>query len=141
MRAHFGCGRGASVDANGGVNSLRSNAASSSSDGTGQVIPTTAARRRSLRHGVAADPDHRRDLVPAMAAHVFEAEDFSNLTHPQSLAWHGAPRVAGSDRAVGGRLLAIRAACPYSGAAGMPRNRWLASVGITGWFAPESGGF
>src|ERR1700678_4161858 len=26
---------------------------------------------------------------------------------------------------------------PYSGVAGMPRNRWLASVGIAGWFASE----
>jgi hypothetical protein len=26
---------------------------------------------------------------------------------------------------------------PYSGVAGMPRNRWLASVGITGWFTSE----
>src|SRR3954467_4332398 len=26
---------------------------------------------------------------------------------------------------------------PYSGVAGMPRNGWLASVGITGWFASE----
>jgi hypothetical protein len=26
---------------------------------------------------------------------------------------------------------------PYSGMAGLPRNGWLASVGITGWFASE----
>ena len=41
-------------------------------------------------------------------------------------------------RAVGGRLLANDAANPYSGVAGMPRNWWLASVGIPGWFASES---
>jgi hypothetical protein len=35
MRGQSGCGRNASMDANGGVNSLRSNAASSSSGGTG----------------------------------------------------------------------------------------------------------
>ena len=54
-----------------------------------------------LRNRVAADAHHRRDLAAAVPAHVLEAKDFSNLTHRQSLAWHGAPRVAGSDRAVG----------------------------------------
>ncbi len=37
-----------------------------------------------------------------------------------------------------GRLLANRTASPFSGAAGMPRNQGLASVGITGCFASES---
>jgi hypothetical protein len=47
MRAQSGCGRTfAAVIAPGGVNSVRSSAASSSSGGTGQVMPTTAARRR-----------------------------------------------------------------------------------------------
>ena len=38
-----------------------------------------------------------------------------------------------------GRLLANRTASPFSGAAGMPRNQWLACVGITGSFASECG--
>ena len=54
-----------------------------------------------LGHGVAADADHDGDLVAAMAADVFEAKDFSNLTHWQSRAWHGAPRIIGDHRAVG----------------------------------------
>jgi hypothetical protein len=33
---------------------------------------------------------------------VFKAKDFSNLTHWQSLAWHGAPRSLERHRAVGG---------------------------------------
>ena len=102
MRGQSGCGRSASAGVNGGVNSLRSSATSSSTAGTGQVMPTTAARRRYSGHGVAADADHGRDLVPAMAADVFEPEDFSNLSHWQSLAWHGAPQSMESHRAVGG---------------------------------------
>jgi len=49
-----------------------------------------AGAAQILSNRVAADTDHRRDLVPAMAAHVFEAKNFSNLTHRQSLTWHGA---------------------------------------------------
>jgi len=30
--------------------------------------------------------------MAAVAADVFEAKDFSNLAHWQSLAWHGTPR-------------------------------------------------
>ena len=48
-----------------------------------------------LGHGVAAHADHGRDLMPAMAADMFETKDFSYLTHWQSLAWHDAPRIAG----------------------------------------------
>ena len=55
-----------------------------------------------FRDRVAADAHHGGDLVPAMAADVFEAKDFANLTHWQSLAWHGAPRSLESHRAVGG---------------------------------------
>jgi hypothetical protein len=43
-----------------------------------------------------------------------------------------------SHRAVGGGLLANRAAPDPSGVAGMRRNHWLASVGITGWDGSES---
>jgi hypothetical protein len=47
IRIQSGCGRTVSAAiAPGGVNSFRSRAVSSSSDGTGQVMPTTAARRR-----------------------------------------------------------------------------------------------
>jgi hypothetical protein len=47
MHAQAGCGRifSARIDP-AGVNSLRCSAASSSSGGTGHVMPTTAARRR-----------------------------------------------------------------------------------------------
>jgi hypothetical protein len=45
-----------------------------------------------LGHSVAAEADHGGNLVAAMTADVFKAEDFSNLTHWQFLAWHGAPR-------------------------------------------------
>ncbi len=90
-----------------------------------------------------------------MATDVFEAKNFSNLTHWQSLAWHGAPRDhwKGSHRAVGGRLLANRAVpAPPQGwleclgisgwlasesPAGMDRNHRLEWIGITGWFASE----
>src|SRR4051812_50113217 len=41
------------------------------------------------------------------------------------------------DPAVGGRLPANRSAYPGSGGAGLPRNGWLVSVGITGWLASE----
>jgi len=73
-----------------------------------------------------------------MAANVFEAEDFSNLTHWQSLAWHGAPRDHWRDT-VPSVNDCSRTAPPRapSGVAGMRRNQWLASVGITGWFASE----
>ena len=53
-----------------------------------------ASPAQILGHGVAADANHAGDLVPAMAADMFEAKDFSNLTHWQSLAWHGAPQIA-----------------------------------------------
>lgn len=48
------------------------------------------------------------------------------------------PAVARGEPAVGGRLPAIRSAYPGSGMAGLPRNGWLVSVGITGRLASES---
>ena len=73
-----------------------------------------------------------------MAADVFEAEDFSNLTHWQSLAWHGAPRDHWRDTVSSVNDCSRTALPPApSGVAGMPRNHPLASVGITGWFASE----
>src|SRR4028119_497856 len=47
------------------------------------------------------------------------------------------PAVARGEPAVGGRLPADRAAYPSSGAAGLHRNGWLVSVGITGCFASD----
>ena len=80
---------------------------------------------------VAADADHGRDLVAAVAADVFEAKDFSNLTHWQSLAWHGAPRDCWRDTVPSVNDCSRTAPPPApSGVAGMRRNQWLASVGI-----------
>ena len=45
-----------------------------------------ASTAQILGDGVAADPEHDRDLVAAVAADMFEAKNFSNLTHWQSLA-------------------------------------------------------
>ena len=88
---------------------------------------------------VAADADHGGDLMTAMAADVFEAEDFSNLTHWQSLAWHGAPRDHWRDTVPSVNDCSRTAPPPApSGVAGMRRNHWLASVGITGWNGSES---
>ena len=91
-----------------------------------------------LGNRVPADPDHRSNLVTAPAADMLEAKNFSDLTHRQSLGWHGAlPLSLGREPAVGGRLPANRSAYPGSGVAGLPRNGWLVSVGITGWLASE----
>jgi hypothetical protein len=74
-----------------------------------------------------------------MAADLFEAEDFSNLTHWQSLAWHGAPRNQWRNTMPSVDDCSRTAPPPApSGVAGMRRNQWLASVGITGWNASES---
>jgi hypothetical protein len=59
---------------------------------SGQGDAHHAGAAQILRHRVAADPDHGSNLVAAMAADMFEAKNFANLTHWQSLAWHGAPR-------------------------------------------------
>ena len=92
-----------------------------------------------LGHCVAADADHGGDLVTAVTTDVFEAEDFSNLTHWQSLAWHGAPRDHWRDTVPSVDDCSRTAPPPVpSGVAGMHRNQWLASVGITGWNASES---
>ena len=65
-----------------------------------------------------------------MAADVFEAEDFSNLTHWQSLAWHGAPPDHWRDT-VPSVNDCSRTALPPA-----PQG-WLECLGITGWFASE----
>jgi hypothetical protein len=39
---------------------------------------------------------------------VLEAQNFSNLTHRQSLGWHGAPRCCSGERAVGWRPPVVR---------------------------------
>jgi hypothetical protein len=66
---------------------------------------------------------------PAMAADVFEPEDFSNLTHWQSLAWrspiNGEPPCR---RWMTAREPRRRP--PPSGVAGMHRNRRLVCVGL-----------
>ncbi len=74
--------------------SFRSSAASSSSTGTGHVIPSTGpAQIFSDRE--AAHAHHRGNLVAAMATDMFAAKDFSNLTHQQPLAWHGVLQISG----------------------------------------------
>jgi len=74
-----------------------------------------------------------------MAADVFEAKDFSNLTHWQSLAWHDAPRDHWRDTVPSVNDCSRTAPPPApSRVAGKRRNQWLASVGITGWNASES---
>ncbi len=74
---------------------------------------------------------------------VLEAQNFSDLTHRQSLAWHGAPRCCSGERAVDWRLLAVRLATlrgwPTSSesVAGLRRNQWPEWIGINGRFASE----
>ena len=92
-----------------------------------------------LGHRVAADADHGGYLVATMAADVFEAEHFSNLSHWQSLAWHGAPRGCWRDTVPSVNDCSRTAPPPApSGVAGLHRNHRLASLGITGWNASES---
>jgi hypothetical protein len=62
-----------------------------SRSGTGQAMPTTTAAH-ILRHGVPADADRARDTAFAVAGDVFETQNLSDLTHRQSLSWHGVPR-------------------------------------------------
>ncbi len=91
-----------------------------------------------LRDRVAADADHGRDLVAAVAADVLEAKDFSNLTHGQSLAWHGAPRDRWGATVPWVEDCSRTAPPAPSGVAGIDRNHRLACVGITGWNGSES---
>ena len=84
-----------------------------------------------LGDGVAADPEHDRDLVAAVAADMFEAKNFSNLTHWQSLAWHGAPR----DHE--GETVPWLDDCSRTAPSASSQGR-LECLGITGWLASES---
>jgi hypothetical protein len=75
---------------------------------------------------------------------VLEAQNFSDLTHRQSLGWHGAPRCCSGERAVSWRLPVV---CPATlsawppssesvaqlaseSVAGMDRNHWPLCLGI-----------
>jgi hypothetical protein len=69
--------------------------------------------------------------MAAMTADVLEAEDFSNLTHWQSLAWHGAPRDHWRDTVPSVNDCSRTAPPP-------PPQGWLEYVGITGWLPSES---
>ncbi len=81
-----------------------------------------------------------------MAADVFEAEDFSNLTHWQSLAWHGAPRDHWEATVPSVEDCSRTAPPPgpvrggwnaSESVAGFGRNHRLEWIGIAGCFASE----
>jgi hypothetical protein len=58
--------------------------------------PRDAKHRRSAQifgHPRAADPHRCGNLALTEAGSVLEAQNFSDLTHRQSLRWHGALRV------------------------------------------------
>jgi hypothetical protein len=83
-----------------------------------------------------------------MAADMFEAKHFSNLTHWQSLAWHGAPRdhwretvpsVDDCSRTAPPPLLRGGWNASES-VAGFRRNHRLVCVGMTGWNPSEYAG-
>ena len=100
-RAQSGCGRGLSWTANGGLNSR---ALQRRVVQLGRHRPGDADHRRAaqiLGHRVAADPDRGGDAALAVAGSVLETQNFSDLTHRQSLGWHGAPRCCSGERAVG----------------------------------------
>ncbi len=76
---------------------------------------------------------------------LIEAQNFSDMTHRQSLGWHGAPR--GCSRRACRRLTIARGPSPHplqgvagfigiggrlasESVAGMDRNHWLLCVGI-----------
>ena len=109
--------------------------------------PGDAHHRRAaqiLGDRVAADPDRGGDPVAALAAEILEAKNFSNLTHRQSLGWHGAPLGSGRQHAVAGRLPSDRAANPFKSGwlasesvAALRRNHRLDSIGMPGCFASE----
>jgi hypothetical protein len=84
-----------------------------------------------LGDGVAADAEHDRDPMAAVAADIFEAKNFSNLTHWQSLAWHGAPR----DHE--GETVPWLDDCSRT-APPAPSQGRLECFGINGWLASES---
>jgi oligopeptide/dipeptide ABC transporter ATP-binding protein len=75
---------------------------------------------------------------------MLETKNFSNLTHRQSLGWHGAPLGSGRQHAVAGRLPSDHAAKPFKSrwlaselVAALRRNHRLASIGMPGCFASE----
>jgi hypothetical protein len=66
-----------------------------------------------------------------MAADMFEAKHFSNLTHWQSLAWHGAPRDHWRETVPSVDDCSRTAPPP-------PTQGWLECLGIGGWLPSES---
>jgi hypothetical protein len=73
---------------------------------------------------------------------MLEAQNFSDLTHRQSLGWHGAPRCCSGERAVGWRLPVVSPAttrvAAFVGISGrLRRNQWPEWIGITGRFPSE----
>jgi hypothetical protein len=65
---------------------------------------------------------------PAMAADVFEPEDFSNLTHCQSLAWRSP---------INGEPPCRRWMTAREPRRRPPPQGWLGCIGIAGWFASD----
>ena len=62
----------------------------------GQHRPNGAHDRctaQILGDGVAADADRRGEAALDVAGSCSRRRNFSDLTHPQSLGWHGAPGV------------------------------------------------
>ena len=108
----------------------------------GRYWPGNADHRcpaQVLGDRIAADPDGLGDQAIGLTADMLEAENLSNLSHGQSLCWHGTPR-----QLLGETLLKVDD-CPCTlvtrpglRVAGLPRNGWLVSVGIGGWNGSES---
>ena len=90
-----------------------------------------AGTAQVLGNRVAADADHGRDLVAALATDVLETKNLSNLTHRQSLAWHGGPRCHS------GTTLPWVDDCSRT-APPAPTQGRLECLGMGGWLASES---
>ena len=118
----------ASASNDAGVNSRRSSAASSISSGTGQVMPTTPARRRYSPTVERLTPSDDRDQPLARAAGVPQSQNFSDLPHRHSLGGHRASLASAQRRP----RAAIRS--PTARASGPPSTGWPASIGMGGRF-------
>ena len=90
-----------------------------------------AGTAQVLGDRVAADADYGRDLVAALATDVLETKNLSNLTHRQSLAWHGYPRCHSET------TLPWVDDCPRT-APPAPTQGRLECLGRGGWLASES---
>ena len=115
----------------GGLNSRPSRATSSSSGGPGQVMPTTAARRRYSATVQRLTPIAAAIWCP-LWPQTYLRRSTSRTCRIGSL-WAARPRPPhGSGKSLPSveRLPADRSSSPRSGLAGLPRNHRLACVGI-----------